>query len=220
MISPAALGCPPWEYSTVPGAAAALQVGTQAILTSIADGDYDALVEGTDTRPVHRRLFGALTPTGFEYYAGNYRGSEFACLEGYRVGVGGDPAVGADPADVAHKMAAFAETVATAVRVLDAAADPQTTALSPEDHLLASVAVAARAFHEFLTIHPYADGNGHTSRFLVVLLLMRHGYRPERWTIDPRPAVRDYGAVISEARRGHPQRLEHIILSTLIDSQS
>jgi hypothetical protein len=105
---------------------------------------------------------------------------------------------------------------------LDGTGDPPVTALNPnlsrlssEDMLLRCVAVAARAFQEFLTVHPYADGNGHMGRFIVWVVLMRYGYRPTRWTIEPRPSVAGYGQAISRARRGGPQALEAVILDAL-----
>ena len=37
---------------------------------------------------------------------------------------------------------------------------------------------AARLHSEFVKIHPFIDGNGRTSRLLMNLVLMQHGYPP------------------------------------------
>jgi hypothetical protein len=210
-----ALGCREWEYSALPNASDLLLSRSQAIIANVAAGVYDALVEGCDSREMHRALFTGLVPDGHEYYAGHYRGSAFQCLEGYEVGVDGDPLVGSPPHAVLFHMDLLATTLRSAIGFLDQAADPMAAGTSAEEHLLTTVAVAARLFRDFLTIHPYANGNGHIARVLVWLVLIRFGYWPRKWTIEPRPPVSNYGAAISNARRGDPEALERLILESL-----
>ena len=54
--------------------------------------------------------------------------------------------------------------------------------------LYTAVVVACRAHAWFVHIHPYANGNGHMGRLLVVAILGRYGYWLQKWTIDPNPS--------------------------------
>jgi Fic family protein len=77
------------------------------------------------------------------------------------------------------------------------------------------VKLACSAFVTFLTVHPYADGNGHTARALLWLLLFRFGYVPSGWTIEPRPSILDYGTLIAQHRRGIRDPLEQYVLKRI-----
>jgi hypothetical protein len=72
-----------------------------------------------DTRRVHAPLFSGLTPTDFDYYAGNYRGSSFTCLRNYSVHIPGDPRVGHLPGVVSRSMAEFAVEVQDTLTEID-----------------------------------------------------------------------------------------------------
>jgi len=50
-----------------------------------------------------------------------------------------------------------------------------------------AVEFACDAFSGFCRVHPFVDGNGHIGRLLVWAILVRYGYYPNGWTIDPRP---------------------------------
>jgi len=95
--------------------------------------------------------------------------------------------------------------------------DGMATLSSAEDLFLRTVRIAARLFCDFLTIHPYANGNGHTGRFLVWLVLGRFGYWPKKWHLHPRPNLPgyDYSKAIADARSGSPEALEEMIYLSL-----
>jgi fido (protein-threonine AMPylation protein) len=212
----ALLPCPPWEYKDHPNYQSILRAELAVLLRALRLGNVAIEVEGVETRPVHQRLFARLTPSGHPYFAGHYRGEHFLCLIDYNVSVPGDPVVGVHYTGVQAAMERFGETLLTAAAVLDQSFALPNATLSQEQKLYSAVVVAARAFQEFLTVHPYANGNGHIARFLVWLLLGRYGYWPSNWTIDPRPNITNYAEAISYHRRGDTVPLEHLILQSIL----
>jgi Fic family protein len=64
--------------------------------------------------------------------------------------------------------------------------------LSPEQRLRYLVALAAHVFVAFLTIHPYANGNGHAARLIVWSVFGRYGHWPKNWPVEPRPTDPSY----------------------------
>ena len=172
--------------------------------------------EGVDSRSVHHHMFHRLTPPAHPYYAGHYRGENFPCLFDYQVMIPADPLVGTHYATVDAAVALFGQDLLAAAAALDASFALPDARLSQESKLYFAVVVAARAFQEFLTIHPYANGNGHMARFLVWLLLGRYGYWPRSWTIDPQPNVAGYSGAIFQHRRHQPRPLEQLILEALV----
>ena len=211
-------GCLPWEYEEFGAADELLFERSELLVLEMRDGVRIILSDGCDSRAVHSALFKGLTPTGYEYYAGNYRGSEFRCSKTYPVGVPADPRVGLAPELVSLHMDALADWLRHAVARLDAQLSSPGSQISPDEQLVSQVVVAARLFRDFLTIHPYANGNGHISRFLVWLLLGRYGRWPGRWTVHPQPLLPgyDYSDAISAARDERPEALEVLILQSIL----
>ena len=208
--------CPPWEYKDWGDHQQVLREELIGLLTQLREGDVSVEREGRDTRPIHLELFRRLTPSDQRYFAGHYRGEDFPCLIDYDVGVRGDVSVGATCDAVGAAMDAFGEELIAAVSALDASFGVPNAELSQEQKLYGAVVVAARVFTEFLTVHPYANGNGHIARFLVWLVLGRYKYWPNAWTIEPRPNVTNYGTAISSHRRGRAAELERMILEAIV----
>ncbi len=78
-----------------------------------------------------------------------------------------------------------------------------------------AIALACRLFVRFLTIHPYANGNGHIARFLLTGLLKRQGYRLKAFPIEPRPADPPYSDLIKLYRDGKVEPFERYILEQI-----
>jgi len=199
--------CPAFEYSDHPDKSRFFPSAVDAVLR-LLQGQASPLPLVMDTRPVHAQLFKDLCPAGCEYYAGHYRGEDFRCLRNYRVFIPGDSRVDAPPSRVAHEMRELARLIRSSTAVIEAARNG-------EEKVFFSVAKACRLFVDFLTIHPYANGNGHIARWLLAAFLRLHGYRLNRFQVDPRPADPPYSQMIYRYRNGEVELLERYVLSRL-----
>lgn len=208
-------GCPEWYYNHIPDHVSKLAAKHAVVLTSIVSGTYTVEKEGRDLRPVHTELFQELTPPGHEYFAGSYRGCHKKCLRNYQVTIPADRRVGCPPERVAAEVHRFSTALSSAVDALDSALKTASSLLSPTSRAIGVVRISCEAFVNYLTIHPYADGNGHTSRALLWILLQRYGYTPKGWTIDPRPTFPAYADMISMHRDGDKAPLEQFVLSCI-----
>ncbi len=208
-------GCPEWQYGGHPRRTEILPRQVASLVDRLARRATDTAESARDTRPSHRCLFRELTPAGFEHYAGHYRGERLPCLRLYEVGIGNDPRVGYPALEVGLAMAQFADWVGRGLGALDMGREvPQE--MNDEDRLLFVVALAAHFFQRLLTIHPYADGNGHAARIGVWAILLRYGYWPRRFPVEPRPPQPTYGQAIIEHRDGDPEALEKLILGSIV----
>jgi fido (protein-threonine AMPylation protein) len=205
------LDCPEWEYSNYPDWRGVVSRRVSEVLTDLVTRRVDTLSVALDTREVHRRVFQELTPACYEYYAGHYRGESFRCLRYYAVAVQGDPRVGVPPESVALWIRELIAVIRSGLMALDT-----NVLLTREQKLRYVVALACRAFVQFLTVHPYANGNGHAGRFVVWSMLGRYGHWPRRWPVHPRPPDPPYSELIRRWRDGDTLPLESYLLQTLI----
>lgn len=160
-----------------------------------------------DTRPAHLRVFSKVVPVACPYFAGNYRGLVLGCLANYTVRVGHH--LGEPPNSVHTKMTEMHSDIAVAIVTTDAAST------NPRHQFLAKVVeLCAATLERFLTIHPYANGNGHMARLLVWVMLMRYGFPPVRWTLDERPP--GYEDLIQQYRDGNHKPLKVFIYKAII----
>ena len=204
--------CPKWEDAHHPDRATVLPRRAAEVLLRLRSGDIDTAAAAVDTRPVHGRLFLDLTPACCPYYAGHYRGESYRCLEHLSVGIRDDPAVGCPPSLVARWMTELGQAIDDGLAALDAPSPSEAA-----DKVLLAVAIGCRAFEYLLRIHPYANGNGHAARFLLVAILGRYGYWLRRWPLEPRPPDPPYTTLIRRYRGGDPRALESYVLSLLED---
>ncbi len=207
--------CPEWQYGSHPDRARLLPASAATVLTGIQAGKYPVNQYAPDTRPIHLTLFTGLAPHGFQYYAGNYRGSHHRCLKNYEVKIDGDPLVGTKAVKVKNEIERLGKLIVASVEKIDQALGELRRPMTPAQRATAVVKLACSAFVTYLTVHPYADGNGHTARALLWVLLFRFGYLPNEWTIEPRPAIPDYGTMISQHRRGVRDPLEQYVLQRI-----
>lgn len=207
--------CPEeWDYSKLANYPNDLVPSVEKILTDIRTDKGIIPPFLADSRPVHNCFFSKFTQTGFEYFAGHYRGEEFICLKNYNVGIPGDPRVGTPAHEVAAKMADFAKKVnlsLTKIKCLP-------LNISRKEKLKFGVKISGILFVEFLTIHPYANGNGHIARFFVWAILGYFEFWPENgiWTIEPRPSNIHYSEYVKTHRDGKTQPLERLILESYL----
>lgn len=205
-----------WEYEHLPEARAILTRRAAQLLLEIRQStSRQNLAAARNTRPIHGALYLDLTPPGFPYFAGNYRGSHHWCLDAYEVHIPSDPRVGYPSANVVHFMEEFSGRMATAIALIDQQLQLNTPLSSEPLKLVAYVAVLAALFVEFLEAHPYANGNGHMARFLLLALLARRQIYPTAaWRIDPRPNP-PYSNLIARYRDGDKLPLIQFILDAL-----
>ncbi len=212
--------CPPWEYRDRADSSAVIQRQLQSVLVHFRGLGAEALGIVSDTRGLHRQLFQDLTPNGFGYYAGNYRGADFRCLEHCPVSIRGDPRVGYPAEDVEGAIRRLLDIVRLGIVGLDDSFALPNAKLSRQTKLHFLVVFTSRMFVQFLTIHPYVNGNGHIARLMVWVVLGRYGYWPRRWPIEPRTTEPEYVSTIRAYRSGQPQHLEHYILKCIAAPKS
>jgi len=152
-----------------------------------------------DTRPFHKNLFENLAPAVAPYFAGHYRGGPQLCLQYYRVSV--DEMEGSSPHAVfrdMHVLSLAAEIAAS--RIAFRLSNPNDY---PLQQVLRDMAfVVAGIYVRFLTIHPYVNGNGHASRFIINVMFGSFDY----WLLHPipiheRPAEPHFSGLIRAFRK-------------------
>lgn len=133
-----------------------------------------------DTRPTHLFLFDGMANSGCAVCVGNYRTAKGDPVLNRHVGFGGH--YGAPPSEVEQRIDELRTKIRTQYRLL------KSHKFASEEAFLFHLAkYAARIIYDFIMIHPYCDGNGHISRYLLFAIVMPEGYTPYRWRIHPRP---------------------------------
>ncbi len=212
------LPCPgEWDYENAPDHVHILRERTLYLLQSVRSASKAIKVRhARDTKDIHGRYFNDLTPEGFPYFAGHYRGEGHRCLDNYEVGIRGDPIVGHTAATVPMKMDEFSEDMRSQLALVEHNLEAPQLIFSASDKLVSYVRFVAALFVYFLEIHPYANGNGHMARTIVLLLLGRRSLYPQRaWTIEPKPANPPYINLITRYRNGDQDPLVKFIVRAL-----
>ena len=204
--------CANWEYKTHPQIAK-LRTRSEALVEVLGRNPRLAHRYGLDTRAAHRFLFCGLTPKECPKFAGNYRGSA-GCkhLQRYRVGIPGDPLVGALPELVAiemQKLELRLQQLEEAFQDWKGAAEPKP---APAEAVGRLVEYLCLALERFLTIHPYANGNGHCGRLLAWALYARQGFLPLGLPLDEHLL---YDEALYRHRRGDRLQLQVVMIQAL-----
>jgi len=204
-------GCPEW---TVENGSPAAETARRSVLESLIAEDAFQLPSLEMVRAWHRRMFKDIAP--HPDYLGGFRDAEEApyCLQGYDVEVGGIPGVSSE--HVFDELEKFISEFVAKIRGLDSTWSDSEGSLAQEQ-IEEVVRVAAWAHGEWVRIHPFANGNGRTSRLWANYVLVRYGFGPAL-QIRPRPSE-PYGiAARASMARGDHRGMEVVIWLCLADS--
>ena len=159
-------------------------------------------------------MFRGMAPELCECVVGRYRGcGDCSALTAYNVGVEEDPRVGIPPELVAWQMRLFEQTCVEACDAFEHRL--QNPKGESADAILAMFArLLATMLERFLLIHPYANGNGHCSRLLIWVVMVRYGFPPKSWPLNRSPA---YGEAIRAHRDGHATALALFLLRAIAE---
>lgn len=209
--------CPAYDYEDHPDAKKEVPERCETLLLELRT-DTDRFSQSTfdDCRGCHGRMFAGLTPEGYDYFAGNWRGSRHRCLRDYGVGVKSDALVGIDPRQVANAMAHLS---ASLKRSKVGFSLLQSSQFSATVRLKLAANLAAYTLEAFLRVHPFANGNGHVGRLLVLCVLGVGGFWPASWPVDRHPPG-NYGSYLYHARRGGHDELVKYILRCVAGTES
>lgn len=200
--------CANWDYKRHPGAPT-VRATCGEFLVKIRMAPDSQISALRDTKPFHFAFFKQAVPHACTYLAGEYRGSDHACLKHRVVGMGGR--CGAPCAEVERLMRDFHDATRLSLAVMDSSY--VAVGQAPE-FLLDLVAFIAQVVSSFQDIHPYADGNGHIGRLLVWVIMGHYQLLPERWWLHDNPG-RDWDEAVSEHQRGNTRPLQEFLLTTL-----
>lgn len=204
--------CRGWDYEDHPDAhLVGIRCARVLDLLGRRPSIYDRY--GYSTIKGHKYLFRGLAPASCSYIVGNYRGAKFPCLVDYEVRVAGDSRVGVPSVLVPYFMKQFDAEIATAISEFNARSS--SGKLNATVLLTQYVSILAKFLVKFLTIHPYVNGNGHSARLMVWILLARFGLWPKEWPLDESPS---YGSHITAHRDGNTAPLEQFILRCILGS--
>lgn len=207
--------CDNWEYKTHPQIDK-LRIRSEELIDAVRRHPRLARRYGFDTRAAHRFLFAPLAPKKCPEFAGQYRGFvRCQYLRRYRVGIGpADPLVGVPyPPEIVDRTIQQLEArlvqAEVAFEAWIASPGPKPT---PQQAVGRLVVIVCFALETFLTIHPYANGNGHCGRLMAWAMFARQGFLPLGLPLDERPP---YDRALYEHRRGNPVLLQLVMLQAL-----
>jgi hypothetical protein len=199
--------CNNWEYEDHPDAATVTSRCSD-LLAHLYDDPSSFNAFGYCTKVGHKYIFRGVAPKACKYLAGNYRGT-MGCLKNYEVSAGKDSRVGYPSLVVAVSMASFETRLASSFAAYEKLLQNPTVEKNPPLQLVHFLTMVSDFLVLFLSIHPYANGNGHMARLGVLVLLRRYNFWPKNWPLDERP---NYVSHIVEYRNGNKKPLIEFLL--------
>ncbi len=170
---------PQWQAHVTPGYDEAMRQACADLLAGILTSAARRQSILGDPRDLHRSLFSRFTPSGFDEYAGTYRGTPDTAVVSKASGALSQLKPGAEypfvpPNEVASRMATLLTTTHNLM------ADPT----DDWGRLL----TLTYTFAWFGKVHPFLDGNGHVQRAIFAAMATEFGIPlSTRFQIHPRP---------------------------------
>lgn len=207
------INCSDWGYDAHPNRYLVTQ-RCQSLSNKVQHHTQKYSKYGYDTRLAHKFMFWNLTPAECRCIAGSYRGDKnCASLVECNVRVGTDTRVGIPSYSVFQEMHNLEQRCIELIKIHNIWKATKGSKQSAANCLLKFVSILADILQAFLTIHPYMDGNGHTGRLLIYVMMVREGYIPKNWDID---AKQPYADALSRHRDGKPGALQEFLLKTIV----
>lgn len=135
-----------------------------------------------ETRPYHQAMFERVTPAGRQYLAGNYRGAAYPQLVDRPVYIYGFECGHFSQID--HLMQDFHQRLIADVQRIRHYF--KQSSLDVAQKIVVFSQFVSHFFVRFLSIHPYANGNGHISRLLVWCIFNFSSIKCQFWSVPDR----------------------------------
>jgi fido (protein-threonine AMPylation protein) len=202
------LSAPEWRPEDHPKYNQHLAAISDEIMLEIQSNPEARLALLRNPRYIHARLYGPLTPRGYEEYAGTYRGTIGTSLETRQV-----QAVSAIDQNRSRNFVA-PEKVSTFVTQFCSLIE-ELAHVAMADKTIVKFNRAVRLFYVFGMVHPFLDGNGHVQRLIFAAAVLHQGLvLKDSWSIHPRP----YDVEIARAFEApEPFKALQAILSEHVD---
>ncbi|WP_319758141.1 Fic family protein [uncultured Sphaerochaeta sp.] len=162
------------EYTHIPNHNQILLTCEKNILSRLSTQTSVDSPSICDTRNIHNEMFNQLIPT----FAGKYRGESGV---NYAVKFGGR--YGCPYHLVLQTMTAIAPTIQALLEEFD-----RNVANYDEMTKFSNLSIIAYwIVNKFIKVHPYVNGNGHISRYLIAALFIPNNYCSKNWSIHHHP---------------------------------
>lgn len=153
-----------------------------------------------DTRDIHNEMFIQLIP----FFAGKYRGESGV---NYSVTFGG--IMGCPYQLVKQNM----DALAPAIRKLIEDFDRNVASYDEFTKFYNLSLIASWIVEKFIKIHPYVNGNGHISRYIIAALFIPNQYCSKNWSIHYHPiSDKDYEDSMCAALKNDYSPLRNLLM--------